>query len=226
MAETTQQKAQQEVQQFSEFYKERNADFRPNPVTHLRYDSLTINFTNAGSLTRAIRRGKHVEPLCKILPSCAMVPVKAGLPDAMMPARYPSEPNLAVEARSDPGSLKRRTSDSDLSRSSQQQPEPTVPMHWPCAAHFERPSHSRRSKGARRHRRLAKAMEAANFKLPASQEVGCHQPRPPIRKGNELGPYLNPFLTRFHDRRPGGGFFAGSGLAAGKLTALPPATSQ
>ena len=91
------------------FYKLRDADFRPNPVTHLRpwdgklwyakqtsynasvwrlhharsipirgYDSLNINFTNAGSLTRAIRRGKHVEPLCKILPSCRMVPVKAG----------------------------------------------------------------------------------------------------------------------------------------------------
>ena len=72
-------------------------------------------------------------------------------------------------------------------------------MHWPCAAHFERPSHSRslvgtatafyaglfsrsaatsslttsdhqgRSKGARRHRRLARAMEAANFK--SSPEV-------------------------------------------------------
>jgi len=69
-------------------------------------------------------------------------------------------------------------------------------------------------------------MEAATFKLPASQEVGCHEPRAPIRKGNELGPYLNPFLTRFHDRRPGGGFFAGSGLAAGKVTAMPPAASR
>ena len=95
--------------ELARFYKLRDADFRPNPVTHLRpwdgklwharqtsfsdsvrwlhhagsiairgYDSLTINFTNAGSLTRAIRRGKHVEPLCKILPSCRMVPVKAG----------------------------------------------------------------------------------------------------------------------------------------------------
>eukprot|EP00439_Symbiodinium_sp_Y106_P080199 s234_g18.t4 len=121
--------AQQEVLRFSEFYKLRDADFRPNPVTHLRpwdgklwharqtsfsdsvrwlhhagsiairgYDSLTINFTNAGSLTRAIRRGKHVEPLCKILPSCRMVPVKAGLPDAMMRPRYPSEPSLGLDA--------------------------------------------------------------------------------------------------------------------------------
>ncbi|CAE7368511.1 unnamed protein product [Symbiodinium microadriaticum] len=227
---TTQQNAQQEVLRFSEFYKLRDADFRPNPVTHLRYDSLNINFTNAGSLTRAIRRGKHVEPLCKILPSCRMVPVKAGLPDAMMRPRYPSEPSLGLDvgkARVQ-DSLKRRTSDSELSQislASSRAQEATVPLHWPCAAPLDRPSRSRRSKGARRHRRLAKAMEAATFKLPASQEVGCHEPRAPIRNGNELGPYLNPFLTRFHDRRPGGGFFAGSGLAAGKVTAMPPAAA-
>lgn len=80
---------------------------------------MDISFTNAGSYRRAVRTGKHVEPLGKIFASCKMLPSKETLPDAMMRARYPESQPLAhseAAGRSAP--------------------------RWPCAAHFERPKSS------------------------------------------------------------------------------------
>lgn len=87
---------------------------------------MDISFTNAGSYRRAVRTGKHVEPLGKIFASCKMLPSKETLPDAMMRARYPESQPLAhseAAGRSAPAAVE-------------------VAPRWPCAAHFERPKSS------------------------------------------------------------------------------------
>ena len=216
---STQARAAHDVQRYSQLYKSEQLEFRPKCLTHLRYDSVDISFTNAGSYKRSERKGKHVEPLTKIFASSKMLPSKATLPDAMMRARYPSEASLtkAVD-KSDTSSRRSRKSGSSR-RSSLQ-----VNLRWPCAAPFERPK-SCHSLGARKHKKLATALGSATMKCPSSQDIGLHEPMPRIREGDEMGPHLNPFLTRFYDRQAGGSFFTGSGLCAGKVTALPPAGS-
>lgn len=215
---TTQACAAHDVQRYSQIYRSLNADFRPKCLTHLRYDSVDITFTNAGSYMRAEQKGKHVEPLTKIFASSKMLPSKATLPDAMMRARHPAEARKHEAKRSDvSGSSKRSSKGSG--RSAYQ-----IELQWPCAAPFERPR-SCHSLGARRHKKLATALGAATMKCPISSNIGMHKPMPSIRKGDEFGPHLNPFLTRFYDRQPGGSLFTGSGLCAGKVTAMPPAVS-
>eukprot|EP00435_Cladocopium_sp_Y103_P068028 s47_g30.t3 len=210
---TTQGRAAYDVQRYSQLYRSLQAEFRPKCLTHLRYDSVDISFTNAGSYRRSERKGRHVEPLSKIFASSKMLPSKATLPDAMMRARYPAE----AKEKSETSSRRSRRSSASSQRLGMQ-----VDLRWPCAATFERPK-SCRSLGARKHKTLALALGAAAMKCPSSQEIGLHEPMPRIRKGDELGPHHNPFLTRFLDRQPGGSFFAGSGLSAGKVTALPTA---
>ena len=154
---TTQERAAYDVLRYSQrrgiqalwhrigprFYRALNADFRPKSLTHLRYDSLDISFTNAGSYKRAVRTGRHVEPLGKIFASSKMLPSKATLPDAMMRARYPDQKASSEGSR----------------RSREEEAAP----RWPCAAHFERPK-SGQSLGAKRHKKLAKALSAATMK--------------------------------------------------------------
>eukprot|EP00930_Biecheleria_cincta_P049084 TRINITY_DN34332_c0_g1_i1.p1 TRINITY_DN34332_c0_g1~~TRINITY_DN34332_c0_g1_i1.p1 ORF type:complete len:293 (+),score=46.09 TRINITY_DN34332_c0_g1_i1:47-880(+) len=95
----------------------------------------------------------------------------------------------------------------------------------PFSVPFERPgSCSSNSPARKKHERLASALEAEQLKYISGNEIGRHKPAPHIREGDEIGPYHNPFLTRFYDRRPGGGFFQGSGVAAPKLTEMPAAS--
>merc|ERR1740121_284360 len=99
---------------------------------------------------------------------------------------------------------------------------------WPCAATFEKPPVGCQSKDL-------KGLSVHHCLTPYSRDIGEHshlslsggKSRKSRAKGCANAPndndaegvlYINPFMTRFFDRRQNGGFFAGSALAAPKIT--------
>mmetsp|Transcript_84481 Transcript_84481/g.149517 ORF Transcript_84481/g.149517 Transcript_84481/m.149517 type:complete len:252 (-) Transcript_84481:186-941(-) len=240
LLESTQQRAARELQQYGEAYKHWNLDVCGRSMSHLRSDRLDIQWTGPGTLMREAREGKHVEPLTKIpaAPGTA-TPAQATLPTAMMPLRSLSDSHVGhghvAESTPTPSVASRLKSSgasgvSSSSRKSRRARSRTAEAakavvegsKWPCSIPYERPgSASSKSPAAKKHEKIAGGFASLHQKFPCSSDIGCHEPRAVIREGGEVGPHLNPFLTRFYDRRPGGGFYAGSGLAAQKLTVMP-----
>mmetsp|Transcript_39963 Transcript_39963/g.102054 ORF Transcript_39963/g.102054 Transcript_39963/m.102054 type:complete len:193 (-) Transcript_39963:58-636(-) len=114
----------------------------------------------------------------------------------------------APAAQTPPGSSSGRSVSHSSSAPALLEPPPPAPeLRWPCGAIFERPEPGKPADFARRACLSTSARAHGAFSQPEKRARGEEK-------------FINPFMNRFFERRVNGGFYAGSTLAAPKVTSL------
>mmetsp|Transcript_14354 Transcript_14354/g.32654 ORF Transcript_14354/g.32654 Transcript_14354/m.32654 type:complete len:238 (-) Transcript_14354:106-819(-) len=225
-AKSSSQLAYEEHQRGLDFFAQRgHTQFTDRAqCTHMLSE---VHFTGMGACLRSTRPHAKTSPDGNYLPSVIAAGAEnpAKMCKSLLKASV-SEPSLGSSAR--PRRPASQASEggarSDVAavgappaRKSRRDEGPT---RWPCSATFERPPTGLSN--------AAVILRKEQCLRTASRVVGDHEKAQPSGKtpeerlaaikGEVDGRYVNPFMNRFYNRRPTGGYFAGSMVAAPKLT--------
>ncbi|CAE8603205.1 unnamed protein product, partial [Polarella glacialis] len=89
--ESTQQRAARELQRYSAFFADRGVEYvgSTDTIAHLKQD---MSWTSSGAVVKSPHRGRHKEPLIRLIAATAYTSAQHHLPGSMMPLRSCSEP--------------------------------------------------------------------------------------------------------------------------------------
>eukprot|EP00928_Gymnodinium_smaydae_P024479 TRINITY_DN19794_c0_g8_i1.p1 TRINITY_DN19794_c0_g8~~TRINITY_DN19794_c0_g8_i1.p1 ORF type:complete len:274 (-),score=25.16 TRINITY_DN19794_c0_g8_i1:85-798(-) len=230
--ESTQQRADRELRRGAEFLSSHGQAVYPSRASALHL-SQGVKWTNLGSLRQeplpfaSHGRLPHEAPtaLGHAIPAGVMLPmVQAAVSNT--PANWHkswrksvSVPTLEAQRSMDASGERPRTPPSPGALG------PSRGPRWPGASLLE-------ATDCAAHREMQASLRSRHCLVPESREYGrgCS----PERKRGKSSKYrevlrrrqpspgganhINPFMNRFFDRQPNGGYFKGSGLAAPKVT--------